>query len=79
MLFGNLYIYFDWNGQTEISGKASETSPDRIKLVILIKPQPNALKLCPAVRQQQEKGFPVPAGRLGPRHAQLPGAEEEPP
>lgn len=21
MLFGNLYIYFEWNGKTEISGK----------------------------------------------------------
>lgn len=21
MLFGNLYIYFDWNGRTEISGR----------------------------------------------------------
>uniref|UniRef100_A0A8C9WXM6 UNC93-like protein MFSD11 n=1 Tax=Sander lucioperca TaxID=283035 RepID=A0A8C9WXM6_SANLU len=26
MLFGNLYIYFDWNGKTEVSGKISATA-----------------------------------------------------
>lgn len=78
MLFGNLYIYFDWNGRTEISGRVK---PDRSS-VNMFEPDPvyvSSVIESPSLREQQDKHISVPAGRLLGWDAQFPGVEKEPP
>lgn len=77
MLFGNLYIYFDWNGRTEIPGKRSRSSQKCFRQTLLTDASSSLLLF--SSREQQEKHLPVSAGGLHPGNAELPGVEGQQP